>query len=48
MTVAADGIAGEQLALAPGIDLVVLDRMLPRRDGIEVLAAIRHASRRCR
>ena len=43
MTVAADGVAGEQLALSPGTDLVVLDRMLPRRDGIEVLAAIRHA-----
>ena len=34
---------GERLALAPGTDLVVLDRMLPGRDGIEVLAAIRRA-----
>jgi two-component system, OmpR family, response regulator len=41
--VAADGIVGERLALAPGTDLVVLDRMLPGRDGIEVLAAIRRA-----
>lgn len=41
VTVAADGIAGERLALAPGTDLVVLDRMLPGRDGIEVLASIR-------
>jgi DNA-binding response OmpR family regulator len=40
-TVATDGIAGERLALSPGPDLVVLDRMLPGRDGIEVLAAIR-------
>ncbi len=41
--VAADGIAGERLALSPGADLVVLDRMLPGRDGIEVLAAIRRS-----
>jgi DNA-binding response OmpR family regulator len=39
--VATDGIAGERLALSAGADLVVLDRMLPGRDGIEVLAAIR-------
>jgi DNA-binding response OmpR family regulator len=43
VTVAADGEAGERLALAPGTDLVILDRMLPGRDGIEVLAAIRRA-----
>jgi DNA-binding response OmpR family regulator len=43
VTVAGDGIAGERLALSPGVDLVVLDRMLPGRDGIEVLAAIRAA-----
>lgn len=43
VTVAADGIAGERLALSPGADLVVLDRMLPGRDGIEVLDAIRRA-----
>ena len=43
VTVAGDGIAGERLALSPGPDLVVLDRMLPGRDGIEVLAAIRRA-----
>jgi DNA-binding response OmpR family regulator len=43
VTVAGDGIAGERLALAPGTDLVVLDRMLPGRDGIEVLATIRAA-----
>jgi two-component system, OmpR family, response regulator len=41
VTVAADGVAGERLALSPGVDLVILDRMLPGRDGIEVLAAIR-------
>jgi DNA-binding response OmpR family regulator len=43
VTVAADGPAGEQLALSSDVDLVVLDRMLPGQDGIEVLAAIRGA-----
>ena len=42
-TVAADGIEGERLALSPETDLVVLDRMLPGRNGIEVLAAIRRS-----
>lgn len=41
VTVAGDGVAGERLALSGGVDLVVLDRMLPGRDGIEVLGAIR-------
>jgi DNA-binding response OmpR family regulator len=39
---AADGIEGERLALGGNVDLVILDRMLPGRDGMEVLAAIRH------
>jgi DNA-binding response OmpR family regulator len=43
VTVATDGVSGEQLALDSRADLVVLDRMLPGRDGIEVLAAIRRA-----
>lgn len=43
VTVTRNGIDGERLALAPGTDLVVLDRMLPGRDGIEVLEAIRRA-----
>jgi DNA-binding response OmpR family regulator len=43
VTVASDGASGERLALSPGTDLVVLDRMLPGRDGIEVLASIRRA-----
>jgi DNA-binding response OmpR family regulator len=43
VTVATDGIIGERLALSPATDLVILDRMLPGRDGIEVLAAIRRA-----
>ncbi|MFN8217357.1 MAG: response regulator transcription factor [Solirubrobacterales bacterium] len=41
--VAADGVDGERLALAPETDLVVLDRMLPGRDGLEVLEAVRRA-----
>jgi len=41
VTVVGDGIAGERLALSRGPDLVVLDRMLPGRDGIDVLGAIR-------
>ncbi len=43
VSVAGDGVSGERLALDPCIDLVVLDRMLPGRDGIEVLAAIRRS-----
>jgi len=41
--VAGDGIAGEELAMERDVDLVVLDRMLPGRDGIEVLKSIRRA-----
>jgi len=41
--VAADGEEGTRLALDPGVDLVVLDRMLPKVDGLEVLARVRHA-----
>jgi DNA-binding response OmpR family regulator len=41
VTVAGDGVSGERLALDPSVDLVVLDRMLPGRDGLEVLAAVR-------
>ncbi len=41
--VAGDGVEGERLALAPETDLVVLDRMLPGKDGIEVLEAVRRA-----
>ena len=36
-----DGVEGESLALSGSFDLVILDRMLPGRDGIEVLATIR-------
>jgi two-component system copper resistance phosphate regulon response regulator CusR len=33
VTLVGDGIAGEKLALSGAADLVVLDRMLPGRDG---------------
>ncbi len=41
--VAGDGIVGEEMAMEREVGLVVLDRMLPGRDGIEVLKAIRRA-----
>jgi DNA-binding response OmpR family regulator len=41
VTVAGDGLAGARLALEPEVDLVVLDRMLPGIDGIEVLERVR-------
>jgi DNA-binding response OmpR family regulator len=41
--VAGDGITGEELAMERDVDLVVLDRMLPGRDGIEVLKSVRRA-----
>lgn len=40
---ASDGVEGERLALGGGVDLVILDRMLPGRDGLEVLASVRRA-----
>lgn len=43
VTTASDGIEGERLALTGVVDLVILDRMLPGRNGIEVLGAIRRA-----
>jgi len=36
-----DGIEGERRILDGNVDIVILDRMLPGRDGIEMLAAIR-------
>jgi DNA-binding response OmpR family regulator len=41
--VVGDGLAGERAALLTDVDLVVLDRMLPGRDGLEVLRGIRAA-----
>src|SRR3954452_765463 len=40
---AVDGEAGARLALEPEVDLVVLDRMLPGIDGIEVLERVRRS-----
>jgi DNA-binding response OmpR family regulator len=37
---AADGVTGLELALGRDVDLVVLDLMLPKRSGLEVLAEI--------
>ncbi|QEC50380.1 response regulator transcription factor [Baekduia soli] len=39
----ADGLEGERLALTTDVDLVILDRMLPGREGVEVLRGIRAA-----
>jgi DNA-binding response OmpR family regulator len=41
--VAEDGEEGARLALDPDVDLVILDRMLPRIDGIEALERVRQA-----
>jgi DNA-binding response OmpR family regulator len=38
-----DGLDGESSALREGVDLVVLDLMLPRRSGLDVLASLRAA-----
>jgi DNA-binding response OmpR family regulator len=43
VVVAGGGEAGARLALEPEVDLVVLDRMLPGIDGIEVLERVRRA-----
>jgi len=40
---ASDGVEGERLAVAGDVDLVILDLMLPGRDGLSVLEGIRRA-----
>ncbi|MFZ4621992.1 MAG: response regulator [Bacteroidota bacterium] len=39
-----DGEKGEQLALKNPYDLIILDIMLPKKDGIQILSAIRSAN----
>lgn len=43
VTIASDGIAGQEEALRGAYDCVVLDVQLPRRDGITVCRALRAA-----
>lgn len=40
---ASDGVQGERMALAGNFDAIVLDLMLPRRSGMEVLESVRRA-----
>jgi DNA-binding response OmpR family regulator len=40
---APDGVEGQRMALKARFDAIVLDLMLPRRSGLEVLASIRQA-----
>jgi DNA-binding response OmpR family regulator len=44
VTEAPDGIAGFREAVADGVDLVLLDIMLPKRDGLEVLSELRRTN----
>jgi two-component system, OmpR family, response regulator len=41
---ALDGVEGERLALTGRFDAIVLDLMLPGRDGFEILAAVRRVT----
>ena len=41
---AGDGVRGLEEAVRVGVDLVLLDLMLPRRDGLDVLADVREGS----
>lgn len=43
VTEAADGDAGLQASLCRGVSLVLLDLLLPKRDGIEVLTELRQS-----
>ncbi|AMV28965.1 Phosphate regulon transcriptional regulatory protein PhoB [Gemmata sp. SH-PL17] len=44
VTEAADGIVGLREATSAGVDLVLLDIMLPKRDGLEVLSELRRTN----
>jgi two-component system OmpR family response regulator len=39
--VANDGEAGEELALSGGFDVIVLDRMLPKKQGVSIVKTLR-------
>src|SRR5262245_15591190 len=41
--VAGDGVAGETMALDGAYDVIVLDRMLPKRNGVAVVENLRQA-----
>jgi two-component system OmpR family response regulator len=41
--VASDGVAGENMALDGAYDVIVLDRMLPKRNGVSVVENLRQA-----
>ena len=43
MTVIADGAAGARYAIEHPVDLIVLDVMLPSRDGVDVCRDVRRA-----
>lgn len=44
VTEAPDGVAGLREAAAAGVDLVLLDIMLPKKDGLEVLSQLRRSN----
>ena len=44
VTEAPDGVSGLREAIAAGVDLVLLDIMLPKRDGLEVLSELRRVN----
>jgi DNA-binding response OmpR family regulator len=44
VTEAADGVLGLREAGAAGVDLVLLDIMLPKKDGLEVLSELRRSN----
>lgn len=43
VTEASDGVSGYREASADGVDLVLLDLLLPRRDGLDVLVELRRS-----
>jgi len=43
--IAYDGISGEQMAFSGKYDVIILDLMLPKKDGMEILKNIRNAGK---